>query len=131
MKKYALSEGEWILMKAVWATAPCSLTSLVATLDEETGWTKSTIFVMLRRLIAKGAVSLDTSTKIQTYSPLVDKEDCSVKAAESFLTKVYNGSLGLMVSSLAGQKALSKGEIDELRKILDEAERSLPEEDNK
>jgi len=36
---------------------------------------------------------------------------------------VYDGSVGLLVSSLVGQKALSKNEIDELRRILDEAEK--------
>ncbi|MBQ2729581.1 MAG: BlaI/MecI/CopY family transcriptional regulator [Clostridia bacterium] len=129
MKKYSLSEGEWKIMKVLWNDAPCSLSFLVTALDEETGWSKSTIFVMLKRLIAKGAVSLDTKPKIQTYSPIVDKEDCSVKATESFISRVYNGSIGLMFSSLAGQKALTKNEIDELRAILDEAEKNLSEDE--
>ncbi|MBE6586792.1 MAG: BlaI/MecI/CopY family transcriptional regulator [Ruminococcaceae bacterium] len=128
MKNMILSEGEWKLMNALWTNAPCSLSTLVAALDEETGWTKSTIFVMLRRLIAKDAVNLDQSGKIQLYTPLVNKEDCAIRETESFLSRVYNGSIGLMFSSLAGQKALSKDEIDELRKILDEAEEGLSDD---
>jgi BlaI family penicillinase repressor len=38
------------------------------------------------------------------------------------LNKVYQGSVGLMVSALAQDKALSKAEIDELYEILREAE---------
>lgn len=131
MTKISLSDGEWKLMNALWANAPCSLSRLVAAMKDETGWTKSTIFVMLRRLSAKNAVSLDTSGKIQLYSPTVAREDCAIYAAESFLSRVYNGSLGLMVSSIAEQKSLSQSEIDELRKILDDAEKSLSVESEK
>ena len=40
----------------------------------------------------------------------------------SFLTKVYGGSVGLMVSNLVGRGALSEQEIRELKAILDAAE---------
>ena len=40
----------------------------------------------------------------------------------SFLDKVYRGSVGLMVSALAEDKALSRAEIDELYEILRKAE---------
>ena len=125
MVNILLSDGEWKLMKALWENAPASLSTLVAALDEETGWTKSTIFVMLRRLIAKEAVILDKSEKIQVYIPIVKEEDCAVRATKSLINRVYNGSIGLMVSSLAGQKELSADEINELRQILDEAEKEL------
>lgn len=125
MQNITLSEGEWKLMNVLWETSPCSLATLVSSLDNETSWTKSTVFVMLKRLISKKAVCVDQSGKIQLYSPIVTKDDCAVRETESFLSKVYNGSIGLMVSSLAGQRALSQEEINELRKILDEAEKSL------
>ncbi len=125
MVNILLSDGEWKLMKALWENAPASLSTLVTALDEETGWTKSTIFVMLRRLIAKEAVILDKSEKIQVYIPIVKEEDCAVRATKSLINRVYNGSIGLMVSSLAGQKELSADEINELRQILDEAEKEL------
>ena len=83
---------------------------------------------MLKRLISKNAVCIDQSGKIQLYSPLVSKDDCAVHETESFLSKVYNGSIGLMVSSLAGQKALSQDEIAELRRILDDAEKKLSDD---
>ena len=44
----------------------------------------------------------------------------------SFLDKVYRGSVGLMVSALAEDKALSKQEIDELYEILRKAEEGEP-----
>ena len=125
MEKLLLSEGEWKIMNVLWEKHPRSLMELVHELEEETAWSKSTVFVMMKRLVAKGAVEIDTEGRLQQYSPLIEKADAAEKETGSFLSKVYNGSLGLMVSSMAGGKGLSKSEIDELRRILDEAESKL------
>ena len=127
MEKIYLSDGEWKIMKVLWEGKVTDLIGITNALKEETAWSKSTVFVMLRRIIAKGAASLDQTVKPQKYSAVVSEEDCAIWETESFLSRVYNGSLGLMVSSLAGQKALSKNEVDELRKILDDAEKNLSE----
>ena len=66
-----LSDGEWKLMKVLWQQSPRTLGALVAALAPTTGWSKATVFMMLKRLIAKGAVSLDESGKYQQYSAAV------------------------------------------------------------
>ena len=115
-----LSDGEWKLMKVLWQQSPRTLGALVAALAPTTGWSKATVFMMLKRLIAKGAVSLDESGKYQQYSAAVAEVEPEETA--SFLTKVYGGSVGLMVSNLVGRGALSEQEIRELKAILDAAE---------
>ena len=75
-----------------------------------------------QRLIAKGAVSLDESGKYQQYSAAVAYAEVEPEETASFLTKVYGGSVGLMVSNLVGRGALSEQEIRELKAILDAAE---------
>ena len=127
MEKIYLSDCEWKLIKVLWNETASDLIGITNALKEDTAWSKSTVFVMLRRLIAKGAVHLDQTVKPQKYTAIVSEEDCAIWETESFLSRVYNGSLGLMVSSLAGQKALSKSDVDELRKILDDAEKNLSE----
>ena len=118
-----LSDGEWKLMKTLWARQPQTIAELVAALAAETGWTKATIFMMLKRLIAKGAVTMDDSGKFQEYSAAITYADVEPEETESFLSKVYGGSVGMMVSSLVGRGALSEQEIRELKAILDAAEK--------
>ena len=117
-----LSDGEWKLMKVLWQQSPRTLGALVAALAPTTGWSKATVFMMLKRLIAKGAVSLDESGKYQQYSSAVAYAEVEPEETASFLTKVYGGSVGLMVSNLVGRGALSEQEIRELKAILDAAE---------
>ena len=123
MEHIRLSDGEWKLMKTLWARQPQTIAELVAALAAETGWTKATIFMMLKRLIAKGAVTMDDSGKFQEYSATITYADVEPEETESFLSKVYGGSVGMMVSSLVGRGALSEQEIRELKAILDAAEK--------
>ena len=118
-----LSDGEWKLMKVLWQQSPRTLGALVAALAPTTGWSKATVFMMLKRLIAKGAVTMDDSGKFQKYSAAITYSDVEPEETESFLSMVYGGSVGMMVSNLVGRGALSEQEIQELKAILDAAEK--------
>lgn len=122
MEHHKLSDGEWKLMHTLWEQPGRTLAELVTALDADTGWSRATIFMMLKRLIAKGAVTMDDSGKFQTYRAAISYADVEPDETESFLSKVYGGSVGLMVSNLVGRGALSEKEIEELKAILDAAE---------
>ena len=117
-----LSEGEWKLMKLLWQSQPRTIGEFVTELHDDTGWTKTTVFVMLKRLIVKGAVRVDESGRVHKYYPLIGRSDVTKEETDSFLSRVYDGSLGMMVSSLVGRHALSEKEIEELKRILKDAE---------
>ena len=123
MEHLRLSDGEWKLMKTLWQRQPRTLAELVAALDTETGWSRATIFMMLKRLIAKGAVTMDDSGRFQHYSAAITYSDVEPGETEAFLSKVYGGSVGMMVSNLVDRGTLSEQDIQELKAILDAAEK--------
>ena len=53
--------------------------------------------------------------------PAVDREDAAAAETESFLSRVYGGSLGLMVSNLVESHQLTAADIAELSAILEKA----------
>ena len=120
--KLKLSDGEWRLMNLLWQNAPRTIAQMVNELKDETGWKKNTVFVMLTRLEEKGAVRFEEGGRSRQYYPCIRREDAAAQETESFLAKVYGGSLQMMVSSMAGQRALSRQDIDELYAILRKAE---------
>ena len=123
MEHLRLSDGEWKLMKTLWQRQPRTLAELVAALDAETGWSRATIFMMLKRLIAKGAVTMDDRGKFQQYSAAITYSDVEPEETEAFLSKVYGGSVGMMVSNLVDRGTLSEQDIQGLKAILDAAEK--------
>lgn len=116
-----LTDAEWKLMHRLWDSAPQTITQLTAALREETRWEKHTVITMLSRLEAKGAVRHEAGGRAKQFYPAVAQSDAARTETESFLGKVYGGSLGLMMSAMVEGRALTQEDIDELTAILEQA----------
>ena len=114
----SLSNMEWKLMNRLWDSAPMTLMQLTRALASDTGWTKHTVITMLTRLEGKGAVGWEQVGRTRHYSPLVSREEARREETAGFLDRVYGGRLGLMMSALVDDHALTKEDIDELTAIL-------------
>ena len=77
---------------------------------------------MLRRMTEKKLISCDDSGKVKSYMPLVGREEAVKRETESFLNRVYNGSVSMLINGFVEKNKLSAEEIEELRQILDNAE---------
>ena len=122
-KSITLSDGEWKLMKLLWEKSPLTIAQMVEALEEDTGWSKTTVFVMLKRLIAKGAVTVDDSGRSQLYCPKIERSQVSEEATVSFIGKIWDGSVSMMVSALADHHRLSEEEIARLKQFIEEQEK--------
>ena len=119
--KINLSDSEWKLMNCLWSRSPRTIMELTAAMKTDTGWSKSTVITMLSRLEAKGAVRHEEGERAKRYFPVMDRRDAARAETESFLGKVYGGSLGLMMSAMVESRRLSESDIAELSAILDKA----------
>ena len=117
----SLSDSEWKLMNHLWDAAPRTITELTAAVKDETGWSKNTVITMLSRLEAKGAVRHEEGLRAKRYFPAVERQAAARAETENFLSKVYGGNLGLMVSNLVESRKLSPEDIAELSAILEKA----------
>ena len=117
-----LTNSEWYILDCLWERSPQTVMELVGALNARLGWAKSTTITTLRRMEDKGLVRCTVEGRAKHYSPNLQREQAVQGETRSFLDKVYRGSVGLMVSALAENKALSKAEIDELYEILRKAE---------
>ena len=52
----------------------------------------------------------------------MQREEAASRETEDFLSRVYKGSVSLMLSAMTQKKALSQNEIDELYAMLKELE---------
>ena len=117
-----LSEAEWHVLESLWAESPKVGSQIVADMERRKGWSRSTTLTMLRRMTDKGLISCDDSGKMKNYTSLVLREEAVKKETESFLNRVYQGSVSMLLNSFVEKQKLSAGEIKELREILDQAE---------
>lgn len=116
----SISEAEYEVMKIIWASAPISTNEVVEKLSLTSTWTPKTIQSLLGRLVKKGVLDYQKNSRVFVYTPLVREEDYLEKESDTFLKRFYNGTLNAMVVNFLEQDKLSKDDIAELRKLLDE-----------
>ncbi len=121
-----LSDSEWLLMNALWDHSPRTITQLVEQLREDTGWSKHTVITMLSRLEAKCAVRHEEGERAKQFYPILDRAATQRQETRSFLSRLYGGSLKLMVNTLVGDTRLSDEDLAALDALLKKAEEEQP-----
>lgn len=118
-----ISETEWEVMKVIWAQAPCSSGEVINALTRrDATWHPKTVKAFLSRLVRKKALGFKKEGRAYLYRPLVEEKECVDAASESFLERVFGGSLKPMLVHFVERKKLSEEEIRELRRVLKQQE---------
>lgn len=114
--EFKIFDAEFKLMEIVWEEGKIRSSDLVKLADERLGWKKSTTFTVIRRLRDREILSNENSI----VRPLIDKEMAQLAETEELIDKVYGGSTKTFFASFLQKENLSKEEIDELKKIVDD-----------
>ena len=117
-----LTAAEWNVMECFWEREGTALTGreVAERLAETVGWSRSTALTMLGRMEKKGLLSCAEDGKLKTYLPLLARADAARRETMDFLSRVYRGSVGQLLSAVTEQAELSEGELKELYAILDQ-----------
>lgn len=117
-----VTNSEWYVMNFLWEKSHLSLMQLVPLLKESAGWSKSTSATMVRRMTEKDLIGYEENGKTKYFFPKVKKQDVVVQETRDFLQRIYDGSVGMMMSALVRQNDLSQEDILELQEILKAAQ---------
>ncbi len=120
MAKQTVTEAEYEVMKVLWREGePMGLGEIVKSLTEKER-SRNTIATLLMRLYEKGAVGIEKKGKANLYYALLKREDYRASETRSFLSRLYNGSVGSLVAALYKNNDISDREMEELRNMLSE-----------
>ena len=116
-----ISEAELEVMKVLWEMDNATSAQIIDKFAGKSDWKPKTIHTLITRLVSKGAVNAEKiDGKSYIYSPIVSEDEFKSHASRFFLEKLYNGSINLMLAGFIKEQKLSKSEIEELKKMLDE-----------
>jgi BlaI family penicillinase repressor len=114
-----ISETEWEVMKVVWSQSPCSAGEIIEALKRiDPSWHPRTAKAFINRLVKKKVLGFSKEGRAYMYRPLLRREECVDAASESFLERVFGGSLKPMLAHFVERDKLSPDEIRELRNLL-------------
>jgi len=113
-----ISEAEWKVMKVLWGRAPLSAMEIINALAGTEDWHPNTIKTLLSRLHKKRALGVEKQKNLYLYRPLVSEAECVKLESESFLQRVFGGSVKPLLAHFVEKQPMSSEDLDELRKIL-------------
>lgn len=102
----------------IWENEPVTSSNIVKLAEIELGWKKSTTFTVLRRLCDKGIFINEKGT----VTSLISKQDFYSMQSERFVDDTFGGSLPAFIAAFSKRKKLTKEEIDEIRKMINNFE---------
>ena len=116
--KQTITDSEYEIMKLLWrSNSKMTVAEVVNGLGND--WSASTVSTFLQRLLKKGIVSCDKKGKTNLYYPLLRQSDYDMSETQSFLSKLYNGSVKNLVAAPYENKKLSKEDMSGLKKMFE------------
>ena len=126
-----ISEAEFEVMRVVWNFAPVSTNEITDQLLQTTDWSSKTIQTLIRRLVTKGALTYEKQGRMFVYTAAVEEDEYLRSKTLSFVEHYFNGNISALVSSFLESDALSAEDIESLRDVLSEADKTGKEHRNK
>ena len=118
------SESELIVLELLWdgecldENGEIMASNLSKILTEKYGWSKSSNYTFISRLLEKGAITRRYPK--YTLKPIITREEVGTAQTEEVINNVFNGSLINLVSAFMTEKKVSKKELEEMRKIIED-----------
>ncbi len=115
MSEYTMGAVEMRFAEIIWEHEPVSSGELVKLCEQELNWKKSTTYTVLRRLCQKGIFISENGV----VTSLLSKQMFQARQSEEIIEESFVGSLPDFVAAFTFRKKLSKKEIKELKKIIE------------
>ena len=115
-----ISEAESVVMDVLWARSPLAAEDIVAALAGNRDWQEPTIKTLLNRLLNKGAIEAEKDGRRYLYAPLLRREDWVLQESRGLLDRLFDGRVAPLVAHFSAQRKLSRKDIAELRKLLED-----------
>ena len=115
-----ISDAEAVVMDVLWKRSPLSADEVVMALSSRQDWQDATVKTLLNRLLKKGAIDAEKDGRRYLYAPVLQREAWVQGESESLLDRLFGGRVAPLVAHFSEQRKLSRKDIAELRKLLEE-----------
>src|SRR5262245_10992597 len=108
-------------MSVLWQRQSASVADVVAALKKKRLVSYSTVQTILRILEEKGYVPHEKVARAFIYRPRVDERKARRRALKQLVTRLFNGSPGLLVLNVLEDEQIDADELSRLKKLIEDA----------
>lgn len=126
MKRTKLfSEMEWLILKIVWKGKKVTVKDVwqEAYPNKEKAYT--TVQTYMDRLVQKKILKREKIGMVNFYTPILSETKALKQATESFVSRAFNGSFGLLAQYLVDSRNLSQEDINQIKELIKKREEEL------
>ena len=118
-----ISEAELDIMQVLWEKGESTSIEIISEVKKKKDWKNNTIMTLVSRLVNKEFIGVIRENKsLLIYRPLISEYDYKSKETNNFIEKLYDGSINNMLVAFAKSKKLSKKDLEDLIKLVEDEE---------
>lgn len=118
MPEIQMGVNETRFAEIIWANEPIGTGALSKIAEQVLSWKKTTSYTVLKRLCDKGIFR----TEKGVVTSLISEQEFYAIQSENFVEDTFRGSLPAFLAAFTSRKTLSREEVAELRRMVDEFE---------
>ncbi len=119
-----LGKVELEIFKIVCRLGTASVQDVMDEINKERKTAYTSVMTLMKNLADKGFLKFERSGKKYLYKPDVAPESLQQSLLERTLDRVFEGSSVDLVQSLVNSERISKDELSQIRRLLDEMDES-------
>jgi BlaI family penicillinase repressor len=120
MGQTQLGRMQFRIMQVLWDKGRASARDITDALNAVEPVAHSTVQTLLRQLEAKGAIGHEALDRTFVFFSKLKEEKVKKTAARDLLERVFGGDVGSLVAHLLKSEKLSRNELDELHRLIDQ-----------
>ena len=116
-----ISDAESRVLEVLWRDGPATSEHVIAALAQEQ-WEVSTVKTLLARLLKKRAVRARKQGRRYIYAAVLTRAQWITTESEGLLGRLFGGRVAPLVEHFSHHRKLSKSDIAELKRLIEELE---------
>jgi BlaI family transcriptional regulator, penicillinase repressor len=117
-REYNLTEAEWSIMEAVWEQEPAAAPAVQEVLQDQKGWSYSTVKTFMDRMTAKGLLKTERMRNLILYRPAITRKEAQRGELARAVTRAFKGALTPMMEFLLDEHGLSEKELAGIEEMI-------------
>jgi len=125
-KTKTLTEQELEIMKVIWERPASTVRDVYEALHERKSVAYTTVMTMMNILESKGHLVKRPEGRAYVYEPAQARTQVISNMVQEFLDRVFNGAAQPLLLNLVQERKLSKDDLDEISRVIEETEETEP-----
>lgn len=125
--RHQLTDLQIAILRLLWARGEMTVIEIREALHPDRGLAQTTVATLLSRLQRRGVLARRTDDRQYRYRAMVTEEEVQLSMVEELTERLFKGDVPALVNHLLTSQAMSPGDLDRVRRMIDEFDRTRGE----